>query len=87
MWAANYDGNTVVEFTKAQLAKSGSVTPRVTISSKGIMDPGDVAFNSSGDLWVPKCGHQRVVRVQQGPAGQVRLAGPAKGLLPAAPQG
>jgi hypothetical protein len=59
MWAANYDGSggsTVVEFTKAQLAKSGSLTPWVTISSPSLESPGDVAFDSAGDLWVPNAG-------------------------------
>ncbi|MGH9089973.1 MAG: hypothetical protein ACRDZR_01110 [Acidimicrobiales bacterium] len=32
LWVANYMGNTVVEYTPAQLAQSGSPTPAVTIS-------------------------------------------------------
>jgi hypothetical protein len=49
LWVTAY-GDDAVEFTKAQLAKSGSPTARVTISTDGLSSPGDVAFNSSGDL-------------------------------------
>jgi hypothetical protein len=50
--------NQVVEFTKAQLSKSGSPPPAVTISSttvgshKSPDGPYSLAFTSSGDLWV-----------------------------------
>jgi hypothetical protein len=53
LWAGNYGGGTVVEFTKAQLAKSGSPAPKVTLSSLAIGVAGDVAIDRSGDLWVP----------------------------------
>jgi hypothetical protein len=53
LWAGNYGGGTVVEFTKAQLAESGSPAPKVTLSSLAIGVAGDVAFDRSGDLWVP----------------------------------
>jgi hypothetical protein len=70
MWAANYTGNTVVEFTKAQLAESGSPRPRVTIAPKpsasepeGLLNPGGVAFDRTGDLWVPNAGAEAVVEL------------------------
>jgi hypothetical protein len=50
--------NELVEFTKAQLATSGSPTPAVTISSTGVGAAGSVwgpyalAFTSTGDVWV-----------------------------------
>ncbi len=50
--------NEVVEFTKAQLARSGSPTPAVTISSTKAgaagsrWGPYGVAVDPSGDLWV-----------------------------------
>ena len=51
--------NQVVEFTKAQLATSGSPTPAVTISSTdpgspsgSLYGPYSLAFTSSGGLWV-----------------------------------
>jgi hypothetical protein len=53
LWAGNYGGGTVVEFTKAQLAKSGSPAPKVTLSSLSIGVAGDVAIDRSGNLWVP----------------------------------
>ena len=57
LWVANNAGNTVVEFTAAQLAATGSPTPNVTISSDGsgsgvFSGPAGLAFDSSGDLWV-----------------------------------
>jgi DNA-binding beta-propeller fold protein YncE len=70
LWAANYNGVTVVEFTKAQLAKSGARRPHVTINPKpsssdpdGLNDPGDVAFDHRGDLWVPNAGGEAVVEL------------------------
>jgi streptogramin lyase len=50
--------NELVEFTKAQLATSGSPTPAVTISSTkvgaagSLWGPYGLAFTSSGDVWV-----------------------------------
>jgi hypothetical protein len=48
MMRVNYQSN-AVEFTKAQLAKSGSPSPLVTISYIGACS---LAFDPSGDLWV-----------------------------------
>ena len=53
LWAGNYNLNTVVEFTKAELARSGSPAPKAVISSSQNGTPGDVAVDASGDLWVP----------------------------------
>ena len=61
MWAANYMGGSVVEFTQAQLVKSGSPTPRVTITSDYLANPGDVALDGAGDLWVPSAQDEAVV--------------------------
>jgi len=52
LWVGNYTSDTVVEFTKEQLAKSGFPAAKVVISSS-YSSPGDVAVSSSGDLWVP----------------------------------
>ena len=60
LWAGNYGGGTVVEFTKAQLAKSGSPAPKVTLSSLAIGVAGDVAIDRSGDLWVPNAVNNEV---------------------------
>ncbi len=61
LWAGNYGGGTVVEFTKAQLAKSGSAAPKVTLSSLAIGVAGDVAIDHLGDLWVPNGGNNAVI--------------------------
>jgi len=57
LWVANNAASTVVEFTAAQLAATGTPTPNVTISSDGsgpgvLSGPAGLAFDSSGDLWV-----------------------------------
>ncbi len=45
LWAAN--ASSVVEFTKAQLARSGAPKPVVTLSPITC----SIGFDSSGDLW------------------------------------
>jgi hypothetical protein len=94
MWAANYNGVTVVEFTKAQLARSGSPTARVTINPNpsssepnGLEDPGDVAFDRTGALWVPNAGAEAVGELTKAqlaksgsPVPARIIAGPATGL-------
>jgi sugar lactone lactonase YvrE len=52
LWVANTGVTTVVEYTRSQLAKTGSPTPRATISNASFNTPFGVAFDSSGDLWV-----------------------------------
>jgi hypothetical protein len=49
----------VVEYTKAQLAHSGSTAPKVVISSSSFSYPSDPAFDGSGDLWVPNQGRRQ----------------------------
>ncbi len=61
LWAGNYNTHLVVEFAKAQLAKTATLPPEVVISSKQNGNPGDVAFDASGDLWVPTQGLHSVV--------------------------
>jgi DNA-binding beta-propeller fold protein YncE len=52
LWVPNEDANTVVEFTKDQLAGSGKPSPAVTLNS-GIFDaPWGAVFDNSGDLVV-----------------------------------
>jgi len=53
LWAGNYGTDTVVEFTRKDLAKSGSPWPTVTLASPVFIEPGDVAIDRAGDLWVP----------------------------------
>jgi hypothetical protein len=48
LWVANVSGNTVTEYSRADLAKASPV-PSVTIS---VAAPGGDAISPSGDLWV-----------------------------------
>jgi ligand-binding sensor domain-containing protein len=52
LWMGSFAGG-LVEYTKTQLAKSSSVAPQVVISSPGLSNLVDAAFDPSGDLWVP----------------------------------
>ncbi len=87
LWAGNYGGGTVVEFTKAQLAKSGSPAPKVTLSSLSIGVAGDVAIDRSGNLWVPNAVNNVVIgftKSQLAESGSqapvFNISGPATGL-------
>jgi sugar lactone lactonase YvrE len=55
LWVANYENDTVVEFTPDELRTSGtsSPTPVLTVSSTaaGLDETEGLAFDSSGDLW------------------------------------
>jgi hypothetical protein len=48
LWVANEEATTVVEFTKAQLAKSGSPIAREAIARPSLCS---IAFDRAGDLW------------------------------------
>jgi sugar lactone lactonase YvrE len=64
LWVANFDGNTVVEFTPATLATSGSPTPNVTLSpnaGNSLDAPSGLAFDPAGDLWVVNSSNSSVV--------------------------
>jgi hypothetical protein len=51
LWVTNSTSNTVVEYSKAELAKASPV-PTVTISGTSLDSPATPAFDRSGDLWV-----------------------------------
>jgi NHL repeat len=55
IWLADNGTSSLMEFTTAELAKSGSPAPRVTISpnisSNSLSGPCQPALDSSGDLW------------------------------------
>ena len=51
LWVANFDNNTLVMYTPAQLAVSGTPTP-VILTSTAVNDPYALAFDSTGNLWV-----------------------------------
>jgi sugar lactone lactonase YvrE len=55
LWVANVGNGTVVEFEAAQLAKSGTIAPHVTLSEERtglIGTPSGLAFDDDGSLWV-----------------------------------
>jgi sugar lactone lactonase YvrE len=54
LWASITLDNKLVEFSRGQLAVSGSPVPAVTLSSTGatLSDPRGLAFDVSGNLWV-----------------------------------
>jgi sugar lactone lactonase YvrE len=54
LWIANTGNGTVVAFTPAQLAGTGSPAPEIVISSIGgsLTLPTGLAFDSDGSLWV-----------------------------------
>lgn len=55
LWVANIGSRTVVAFGPAQLAASGSPTPRVTLAGNAAGAPGTplgLAFDADGGLWV-----------------------------------
>jgi len=55
LWVGNIRANFVTEFTRAELSKSGSPAPRVTITNASLFQvagPYGLAVDPSGDLWV-----------------------------------
>lgn len=54
LWVANAVGATVVRYTPAQLAASGTPVPNVTLGSDGssLANPLGLAFDNGGNLWV-----------------------------------
>jgi hypothetical protein len=55
LWVANNGGNSVVEYTAAELASSGAPAPAVVLSStasNSLDGPNALGFDGSGDLWV-----------------------------------
>ena len=56
LWVANNNVDTVVEYTRTELAKTGAPVPHVTISldtqGRTKVQPWPLHFDSSGNLWV-----------------------------------
>jgi secreted PhoX family phosphatase len=56
LWVSNGDNDTIIEYTKSQLASSGSPAPAVIISSPSnveyLDEPHGLAFDKNGGLWV-----------------------------------
>ncbi|HKN12043.1 MAG TPA: hypothetical protein VJX68_02515 [Candidatus Binatus sp.] len=69
-WVDNEAGNTIAEFSKSQLASGGSKLATVVLSDDGsgtsISEPGEIAFDKNGNLWVPNYGAHTVVEYAKG---------------------
>jgi hypothetical protein len=57
-WVSDHDSNTILVFTAAQLAMTGTnnLPPAVVISSTAFNGPLGIAFDSAGNLWVANNG-------------------------------
>jgi sugar lactone lactonase YvrE len=57
-WVTDHDSNTVLVFTAAQLAMTGTnnLPPAVVISSTAFNGPLGIAFDSAGNLWIANNG-------------------------------
>jgi streptogramin lyase len=56
-WISSYNNNKIAELSRGQLTSGGSKSATVLLSDDGsgtsISHPGEIAFDKSGDLWVP----------------------------------
>ena len=79
LWVTNGGNNTVVEFTPAQLAASGSPTPAVTLSASAgsLAGPNTLAFDRGGDLWVENNANNTLVEFTPGQLGMSGASAPA----------
>jgi sugar lactone lactonase YvrE len=57
-WVSDHNNNTILVFTAAQLAMTGTndLTPAVVLSSESFNGPLGIVFDSSGNLWVANNG-------------------------------
>jgi hypothetical protein len=60
LWVGDWNNDSIVEFKKSQLAKSGDPVPAVTISGHSISGP-YMAFDPAGDMWVSNWGNSTMV--------------------------
>ena len=63
LWVANDNSNSVVEYTPASLAASGTPTPAVTLQGPNLTSAYSLAFDSKGDLWVADINVGRIVEL------------------------
>jgi len=54
LWVSAENNSVIAEFSAAQLSSSGAKTANIVLSSSGdsLNDPGQLGFDSKGDLWV-----------------------------------
>jgi hypothetical protein len=85
-WIDSADSDEIVEFTATQLTSGGQKAPSIVISDDGsgtsISEPGELAFDRQGNLWVPNRGANTVVEYAKNqlntsgnPAPIVKLSG------------
>jgi len=63
-WVENQGSSKIVEFSASQLTSGGSKSPSVVLSNDGsgsLDDPGQIAFDKDGNLWVPNYDAETVV--------------------------
>ncbi len=63
LWVANDISNSVVEYTPASIAASGTPTPAVTLTGAGLTSAYSLAFDAQGNLWVGEVNVGRVVEL------------------------
>ncbi len=61
LWVANLT-DTLTEFTPSQLTSIGAPTPAVVIVAAAIQEPGPMAFDNSGALWMADVQRSRLFR-------------------------
>jgi sugar lactone lactonase YvrE len=85
LWVASLTDARVDAFTPAQLAAGGSPDPFVTISSNNgsINEPGALAFDNEGSLWVMATGDGTVWKFPRASLQQTGAPAPALSLNPA----
>lgn len=63
LWVSGKSSNTIVKYAPEQLASSGAPSPQVVLRSNtgSLAEPGALAFDAGGALWVTNAGNDSVV--------------------------
>ena len=85
-WVSDHNNNTILVFTAAQLAMTGTnnLMPAVTITSAAFNGPLGIVFDSGGNLWVANNGEVPINNTTMSPLG-TSIVEFAKANLPAVP--
>jgi sugar lactone lactonase YvrE len=64
LWVSGKNSDTIVKYAPEQLASSGAPSPQVVLRANtgSLADPGALAFDASGALWVANAGNDSVVK-------------------------
>src|ERR1700678_2012361 len=76
LWVDNGINDTVTEYTKAELSRSGSPTPRVTITNSRCLGSVGLAVDPSGNLWVEGTPSVTTDAICEYPKAQLTKPGP-----------